>query len=125
MTLVAVPSYDKDLSTFGHYPGGPRGSAVSAASRLAIKYGYRGAKRLGRYIFRPGTPTITKALRRGSSIGIGIGTALNLGEDDLDGQIPRSPIRKTPNRFQQRNYRQRGTNRSRRCYHRRRDCCTN
>ncbi len=107
MTIVQIPNqYDQDLRTFGHIPGGPRGSALGAAARLATRYGYRGAKRLGRYIFNPGKKTISGAIRRGTAIGIGAGVFLE--DDDLDIAIPtRVPRRKVPNNFQQRNRRQR------------------
>jgi len=115
MTIVSIPGqYDQDLRTFGHIPGGPRGSALGAIARVSSRYAYRGGRRLFRYIFSPGKKTITKAVRRGTAVGIGIGSLLP-GFDDLDIATPVRPTqRPRPNRFQQRNSRRKSANRCRR-----------
>ncbi len=123
MPLVApAGQYYDSLQTFGHFPGGPRGSAGGAVAGVALKYAYRGAKYLARRFFKPKKTTYSGATGRGIAIGTGIASLFS-EEDDLNGtQIP---IRKTPNRQFQRNRGFRGRSRSRRSYHkcRPRNCC--
>ncbi len=105
MTIVApAGQYYDNLQTFGHFPGGPRGSAISATAGVAGKIAYRGAKWLARKFFKPNKYTYRGAVGRG----IGIGTAivgLMGDDDDLNGPQIQPPVRQIPNRFQQGNRR--------------------
>ena len=125
MTLVApAGAYYDSLQTFGHLPGGPRGSVIGAGAGIAAKLAYRGAKYLGRRFLRPKKYTYSGATGRGIAIGTGIASFLGGGEDDINAPFP-TPTGETSNRFQQGNRRFRRANRSRRGdnRHRHRCCC--
>jgi len=95
------------------------GGSARVATGYALKYGYRGAKRLARYVFRPAKPyTVTKAVRRGTGLGILGGLA---GDFNPEGDLisPPVPIRQTPYYKQQRDRRRYSANRGCRCYKRR------
>ena len=68
MTIAAIPgAYEDDPRFIGHVPG-VRGSAIGAGAKLASRGAYYFAKRLGRYIFKPGRPTYYKAVSRGLAL---------------------------------------------------------
>lgn len=126
MTIVAQPgAYSEDLRTLGGIPGGPRGSAIGSGIKIGLKLLGRGSRRLGRRVFTPKRYTYPGATSRGIGAGTIIVSLLpDPDVDSLDG--PSVPINgQATNRFQQRNYRQRGLYRRRRCdnRHRHRNCC--
>ena len=98
------------------------GGSSRVAAGLALKYGGRVAKRLGRYVFKPGKPTLSKAVRRGTGLGILGGLAGDFNEEGEVISPPKIPIRKAPYRFQQRNRRRSIPDCSRRRNYRH-DCC--
>ena len=126
MTITApAGQYYDSLQTFGHLPGGPRGSALGAGAGIAAKLAYRGARYVARRFFKPNKYTYRGAVGRGIGIGTGVASFLSGEEDDLNGTIPGAPNFQTPNRFQQRNRRQRGVHscRRRNDRYRHRNCC--
>ena len=122
MTIVMIPGqYYDSLESFGHLPGGPRGSLAGAGVGIATKLAYRGAKYVARRFFKPKRYTYIGATGRGVAIGTGIASFLNGEEDSLDGPVPERPG-KTPNRFQQRNRGRGSVHRCRRRNNRYRPC---
>jgi len=127
MTIVAkTGQYPESLYDFGHAPG-VSGGAIGAGSKLAIKYGYRGAKWVARRLLKPNRYTYRGAVTRGIITGTIIASQIDEFEEEVtDGIPPRQPqARKYPNRFQQGNRRRSIPNRSRRRYDRHSNCCCN
>jgi len=125
MAIATIPGqYYDSLDTFGHFPGGPRGSAVSAGAGIAGKLAYRGAKYVARRFFKPKRYTYIGATGRGIAIGTGIASQFPGEDDPIDGTI-QGPNPKKTHRFKQRSRRQRSFHRGGRCNdrHRYRDCC--
>ncbi len=123
MTIV-VPTgqYYDSLETFGHLPGGPRGSTVSAVGGVAVRLAYRGAKYVVRRFLKPKKYTYRGAVGRG--IGVGTLIASRLG-DEFEGEVtdgPRPTNGKGTYRFKQRNRRQRKPARARRNYNNCKHC---
>ncbi len=98
---------------------GVTGGIAKGASVLAGRYGYRASKWVGRYFLKPKRPTLTKAVRRGTGLGI----LLSPGTDELDevGTTPTSPPNKT-RKVKQGSYRRSNSNRSWRSNNRRCGC---
>ncbi len=118
MTIVAPRSrqFDDSPAFLPHVPG-VRGGLIGTAGKFIGRYGYRGAQRLGRYLFRPKKPTLSGAVRRGTGLGIVASQFIN---DEFEDEVTDGPIQTTtrfnPNRFKQRNRRRRCTPRPR-CDH--------
>ncbi len=105
MIVAKAGQYPDSLYDFGHAPG-VSGGAIGAGTKLAAKYGYRGAKYLARRFLFPKKYTYSGATGRGIGVGTLIASQLSGEVDDLNG-IPGTPTGKTPYKKQQRNYRQR------------------
>jgi len=124
MTIVAkAGQYPDSLYDFGHAPG-VSGGAVGAGTKLAAKYGYRGAKWLARRLVKPKKYTYRGAVGRGIGAGTIIAGALDEFEEEVTDVLPpRFPQAfNGSNRFKQRSRRRRATNRSSRCHHRYKNC---
>lgn len=122
MTIVApAGQYPEGLQGYGNAPG-VRGGFVGTGAKIAVRYGYRGAKWLARRLVKPRKYTYSGAVGRGIGIGTLVSSLLPSPDiDDINGTIPGFPG-KAPDSFKQRNNRFNRVHRCRRDNDRHRHC---